>query len=43
MKNIDSHQNEINDYVVDVDQQHRLNHEHFLRDVQELMMAKEEN
>jgi hypothetical protein len=43
MKNIDFHQNEINDYVVDVDQQHHLNHEHFLQDVQELMMAKEEN
>jgi hypothetical protein len=41
--NIDCHQNEINDYVVDVEQHPLLNHVHLLQDVQELMMAKEEN
>jgi hypothetical protein len=43
MKNIDYHQNEINDFVVDVEQEYRLNRVHSLQDVQELKMAKEEN
>jgi hypothetical protein len=43
MKNIDYHQNELDDYVVDVEQEHLLNHEHLLQDAPELTMAKEEN
>ena len=43
MMNNDSHQNEINDYVLHVDQYHQLDHEHQAQNAQDLMKAKEEN
>lgn len=39
MMNTDYHQNEIDDYQVDVEHLYLLNRVHWVDDVQELMMA----